>query len=169
MGALDGWKFCPRCAAPLTRTAQHAGCPTCGGQYWANPAPAVQALVERDGALLLGRRAVEPRRGFWDLPGGFVEEGEEPLAALARELREETGLALVDASLFGVWTEPDYAGRSVLALTWRARLEDGDPVAADDVAELRWFAPGDLPADDELAFTHFPGLLRLWAARHEQP
>lgn len=169
MGALDGWRFCPRCGGSVTHSDNHVRCDACGYVVWANPAPAVQALAERDGRLLLARRAFEPRAGFWDLPGGFVDEREEPFAALERELREETGLGVEHAEFLGIWTEPDYDGRTVLALTWRALLGAGEPRAADDVAELRWFAAGELPRDDELAFTHFPALLRLWEEHAQRP
>ena len=77
MGVLDGWRFCPRCAGELEpRERGHLACPACGSQYWANSAPAVEGLLQRDGRVLLARRAIEPRLGFWDLPGGFLEEAE---------------------------------------------------------------------------------------------
>ena len=66
----------------------------------------MQALVERDGRLLLGRRAFDPSVGLWDLPGGFLEENEHPLDALVRELREETGLEIEPQEFVGVWMEP---------------------------------------------------------------
>ena len=95
----------------------------------------MQALVERDGRLLLGRRAFEPSVGLWDLPGGFLEENEHPLDALVRELREETGLEIEPQGFVGVWMEP-YQDRIVLCLTWDARVTGGTERAADDVSEL---------------------------------
>jgi ADP-ribose pyrophosphatase YjhB (NUDIX family) len=169
MAFLDGWRFCPRCGVEGEHRSDHFECPACGHVVWANPAPAVQALVERDGRLLLGRRAYDPSAGLWDLPGGFLEENEHPLDALVRELREETGLEIEPREFVGVWMEPGYQGRTVLCLTWDARVLDGVERPADDVVELAWFAPHELPADDELAFLHFPELLRLWRARHEHP
>ena len=167
MGFLDGWRACPRCAAVGEHRGDHFACPACGHVVWANPAPAVQALVERDGRLLLGRRAFDPSVGLWDLPGGFVEEDEHPLDALVRELREETGLEVEPQAFVGIWMEPGYQGRTVLCLTWDARVIGGTERPADDVVELAWFAPHELPKDDELAFSHFPELLGLWRARHE--
>lgn len=169
MGILDAWRFCPRCGAEGEHRGNHFACLTCAHVAWSNPAPAVQALVERDGRLLLGRRAYEPSAGMWDLPGGFLEEDEHPLTALVRELREETGLDVEPGDFVGVWVEPGYQGRTVLCLTWDARVTGGVERAADDVAELAWFAPDELPRDDELAFKHFPEVLRLWRARHEHP
>lgn len=169
MGIHDGWRFCPRCAAPLTRADRHLRCSSCGEAYWANSIPAVEAVLERDGRVLLARRAHDPRAGLWDLPGGFADEGEEPLAALRRELHEETGLALGDdAVLLGIWIEPDYDGRAVFCVTYRARAGAGEPRPADDVSELRWFARDELPPDREFAFAHTPHALRVWRDEHAQ-
>jgi len=159
MGALDGWRFCPRCGSAVEPEDDHLRCPACGERYWANSLPAVQVLLERDGRVLLARRGIEPRLGHWDLPGGFVEETEPPEVAVARELREETGLELEGAELMRIDIEP-YGDRFVFSVTYRVTAS-GDPVAADDVAELRWFAPSDLPA--EMAFPGQESVLREWA------
>ena len=164
MGALDDWRFCPRCGGELAAAEDHLGCAGCGGQYWANAIPAVQGILERDGRVLLGRRALEPRRGFWDLPGGFLHETESPADGLRREFLEETGLEIEPVSLLRIDIEP-YAGRHVFSVTWLVR-GDGEPVAADDVDELRWFAPDELP---EMAFPGQELVLGDWVARHQQP
>jgi ADP-ribose pyrophosphatase YjhB (NUDIX family) len=169
VGFLDGWRFCPRCGVEGGRRAGRFACPACGHVVWANSVPGVEAVIERDGRILLARRANEPGRGLWDLPGGFPDEGEEPVEALRREVREETGLELEHVSLLGIWIEPDYAGRSVFSVTYAATAPAGDAEAADDVAELRWVAPDELPPDAEFAFVHTPPALRVWRARHEHP
>ena len=162
MGILDGWKLCPRCGDGLEPLeAGHLHCPGCGSNYWANSSPAVQGLLERDGRVLLGRRKIEPRLGHWDLPGGFLEEGEEALDGLRREFLEETGLAVEAVEWLGACVDP-YDGPYVIGLTWLVRGE-GEPRAADDVAELRWFGPDELP--DEMAFASQYAVLRAWAAR----
>ena len=102
----------------------------------------------------------------WDLPGGFVEEDEHPLVALERELLEETGLVVEPTELFGIWMQP-YEHRTVLSLTWLARPVGGRERAADDLVELRWFKPDELPADDELAFETYVEILSLWRRRQE--
>lgn len=169
MGILDGWRFCPRCGAEGEHRGNHFACAACGHVAWSNSVPGVEAVIERDGRVLLARRANEPARGRWDLPGGFPDEGEDPVEALEREIREETGLALARAELLGIWIEPDYGGRSVFSVTYQATVEPGEAVAADDVAELRWVAPDELPPDEDFAFVHTPPVLRLWRARHEHP
>jgi ADP-ribose pyrophosphatase YjhB (NUDIX family) len=153
--------LCPRCGAGLEREEGRAWCPACGSVYYANSAPAVEGLLERDGKVLLTKRGIDPRRGYWDLPGGFLEEGEEPLDGLAREFREETGLEVQPLEWLGTHLEP-YDNYFVLGLSWLV-TGDGDPRPADDVEELAWFGPGELP--DEMAFAHQDELLRAWAAR----
>jgi ADP-ribose pyrophosphatase YjhB (NUDIX family) len=158
MGVLDGWRLCPRCGHELELAPGRARCPACGSAYYANSAPAVEGLLERDGKVLLAKRQIEPRRGFWDLPGGFLEEGEEPLDGLRREFREETGLDVEPVKWLGTHLEP-YDHYFVLGLTWLVRAE-GEPRAGDDVGQLAFFGPDELPA--EMGFPHQDELLRAW-------
>jgi len=121
----------------------------------------VQGLLVRDGRVLIGRRKHEPQKGMWDLPGGFLEEGEEPLAGLRREFREETGLEVEPLEWLG--TNIDRYGPSyVLSLSWLVR-GDGEPVADDDVEELAWFGAEALP--EEMAFPSQEAVLRHWRER----
>lgn len=169
MARLHGWTSCPRCRATLSVTAESVTCGACGFTAYANPAPTASALVVDDeGRLLLARRAHEPYRGLWDTPGGFVEEDEHPLDALRRELLEETGLEVEPTDFLGVWMDrygdgPDAV--STLNLYWEARVVSGEEHPADDVAELAWVAPADLPAPADTAFTNTHAVLRAWAAR----
>jgi ADP-ribose pyrophosphatase YjhB (NUDIX family) len=165
MAILDGWRFCPRCATAIVTAEDHVSCPSCGFVGWANSVPAVQALVEREGMLLLVRRALDPGRGKWDLPGGFLREGEHPVDGLLRELQEETGLDVALGPFVGAWLDP-YEGRTVLGLTYAATAGSGAGRAADDVAELAWFRPDELPQDAEFAFPSHPGVVAFWRDQH---
>jgi 8-oxo-dGTP diphosphatase len=164
MSVLSPWRFCPRDAMELVRESDHLRCPACGEQYWANSVPGVQAVIERDGRVLLGRRRSDPGRGLWDLPGGFLHEGEDALAGLRREVREETALEIELREFLGCWNEP-YWDRNVLCLTWLADAGRGEEQAGDDLVELRWFAPDERPRSGELAFPTFEEILSLWAGR----
>lgn len=171
MGRLDGWRFCPRCAAPLAAVPGRVDCAACGFVAWANAAPTASALLEDSrGRLLLGRRARAPFLGLWDTPGGFLEEDEHPLAALVREVREETGLEVVPGADVGCWLDTyDQGGAGrlhTLNLYWRVRVSEGqgDLVLADDVAELAWFQRDALPPRRELAFDCVPRALEAWKA-----
>ena len=158
MGALDGWRFCPRCGGALESEEDHLRLPVLRRALLGQRAPGVQAILERDGRVLLARRGLEPRRDFWDLPGGFLQET-EGAASLRRELREETGLEIEPAELMRIDIEP-YGDRlcSPSPLVPRRRVSR---VAADDVAELRWFAPSSCP---EMAFPGQNRVLAAWAA-----
>ena len=166
MGLLDGWRFCPLCAGPLRAGPGKATCERCGKDVWANAVPGAQAVVELDGRILLGRRRDEPGAGRWDIPGGFIEEYEHPLDALRRELREETGLEIEPTEFLGIWMQP-YDERNVLSLTWLARPVGGEEHAGDDLTELRWFSPRELPGPDDFAFESYAPILSLWRSRHE--
>ncbi len=146
------------------REPDHLRCPGCGELYWANSVPGAQAVIVADGAVLLGRRANDPGRGLWDLPGGFLQEGEDAEHALRREVREETGLELDNLEFIGTWNEA-YWDRVVLCLTWIASPAGGDERAGDDLAELRWFPADERPRGADLAFATFDEILSLALGR----
>jgi 8-oxo-dGTP diphosphatase len=169
MGKLDQWKYCPRCREELERRDGSVECPACGLYAHANSEPTSGAVcLGDDGRMLLVRRAGEPYKGYWDLPGGFLEEGEHPLEGIRRELREETSLEVEPEDFIGVWidrygSEPD--SPYTLNLYWTARVVSGEPEAADDVSEVAWFATDELPPDGEFAF-HIAEVLAVWRKKH---
>jgi len=172
VGLLARWRWCPRCRKELRGDESRLECPACGFVAYASSTQTAGALVERGGRVLLVRRAVEPFKGRWDIPGGFLDEGEHPLEGLRRELREETGLEVEPVEFLGVWLDRyggDSTAEATLNLYWTARVAGGEARAADDVDDLRWFAPEELPPPDELAFENVPLVLAAWRARHQHP
>jgi len=168
VGELDGWIHCPRCAAPLEVADGRATCPN-GHVFYANSEPTACAVCTDDrGRVLLARRAGPPFAGYWDLPGGFLEEGEHPLDTVRRELREETGLEVEPGEFLGIWVDTyseDGSGTSTLNLYWAARvMGEGGGRPADDVSELRWFDPDELPPRGDFAF-HIADVLATWIRR----
>ncbi|WP_372911223.1 NUDIX domain-containing protein [Salinigranum sp.] len=153
--------FCPACGTPL-ETRHVAGrdrayCPACADTVWRNPVPTAAVAVVDSGrdppAVLLVRRAEPPDAGEWGLPAGFVEYGEHPREAAARELHEETGLA-VDADALVLRSVDDHhhpSDRHVLSVAYtvsRARTA-GDPVAGSDALDARFWTLDDLGAAGE--------------------
>ena len=169
MSVLDGWRLCPRCGAELARGDERVECSACGFVAYANAAATACAIcLDERGRLLLGRRAHEPYRGLWDIPGGFLAEYEHPLDCLRRELREETGLDVEPDEFVGAWIDrygPGERDRATLNLYWTARVVGGEARAEDDVSELGWFELDDLPGPGELAFSTVADVL---AAFREQ-
>ena len=143
-------RYCPYCAAPLAVRQvdgwQRLVCIRCEEIFYRNPLPAATALVLDDhGRLLLGRRAVQPARGQWCLPGGFIELGETMEQAALRELEEETGLVGRVESFVGVFAQPSRMYGGVIIFGYRVSVVNGQPAAADDMQELGWFLPDALP------------------------
>jgi 8-oxo-dGTP diphosphatase len=164
VGALTGWRYCPRCATEVTQDEGCVECPACGFVHYAHSSPAVSALVvDSAGRMLLGRRAHDPDAGLWDMLGGFLEEGEHPLDGLRRELLEETGLEVETGDFLGAYIDTYGEGPqvvSVLNLVWETRIVSGEPSPADDVSELRWFPRDEPPAPEECAFRWVTKFLR---------
>ena len=166
VGELGEWRFCPRCRAELRHEGSRVECEACGFVAYASSKATAGALVEDDeGRLLLARRAHEPFKGRWDIPGGFLEEGEHPLDGLRRELREETGLEVEPVEFLGVWMDRyggDSTAEATLNLYWTALVTGGEAAPADDVDDLRWFVRHELPEAGELAFENVPLVLAAW-------
>ncbi len=145
--------FCPRCGSPLL-TREAAGrprraCPDCGYVHFTDPKVGVGVLVVDDGRLLLVRRAVEPERGKWSLPAGYLDHGEDPRATAAREALEETGLTVAIEGLLDVFYNPPGRGGASIFILYRARRLAGEPTAGDDADDARFFPLDALP---DLAF-----------------
>lgn len=164
-----GWRHCPECGSDrLQLNGSKASCPSCGREVYANPAPTASALlVDDEGRVLLARRAGDPGAGLWDLLGGFVDEGEEGLAALRRELREELDVEIEPGEFVGAF--PDIYGEDgvyTLNLYWTARLVSGEPTPDEtELEEIAWFALDELPSREEFAFSNTVAALEAWGQR----
>lgn len=160
-----GWRHCPRCGSErLELEGAEATCPDCGNKVHANPAPTASAIVLDDRVrVLLARRANDPGAGLWDLLGGFVDEGEEGLDALRRELREELGVEIEPGEFVGAF--PDTYGDDgiyTLNLYWTAVIASGEPTPNEELEEIAWFAPDELPQREEFAFSNTVAALEAW-------
>jgi ADP-ribose pyrophosphatase YjhB (NUDIX family) len=162
-------RFCPHCGAPLAPRAHKPGDPdrmTCGAcdyVHFPDPKVAAGCIVERDGGIVLLRRAIEPGYGKWVFPGGYVDRGERVDEAARRETLEECRLEVRVTSLLNVYS---YAGRPVIVVVYTAETTGGVLEAADESLEARTFSPDAIPWD-ELAFpSTFEALRDYLRARH---
>lgn len=143
-------EFCPYCAQRLTSRRidgrDRQVCVSCGRVLYENPVPATAAVVfDDDGGVLLVKRNVEPKKGQWCLPGGFIEVGESPEAGCLRELKEETNLAGYIDRLLGVYVADSSIYKSVLIIGYLVRDVNGKLEAGDDSDAVRFFALDDMP------------------------
>jgi ADP-ribose pyrophosphatase YjhB (NUDIX family) len=147
--ALEEARFCPRCAAPATIDFPRSlSCPSCGYQWFSNPSPVAGAIpVEPDGRIWLLKRGIEPSKGLWTFPGGFVDLGESVEDAARREAREEMNIDLELTGLIGVYSRPQ---QRIVLVVYRARPL-GTPQTSDEATEVKAYRPDELPWDD-LAF-----------------
>ncbi len=159
--------YCPYCATALAAREIYRQvrpvCPQCGFVHFPDPKVAVVGLVTQAAQVLLVRRAVDPGKGLWSLPGGYMDAGELPEAALQRELLEEIGLPVTIQSLLTIFPMVGASGRSQgIVLAYNALPVDPATVLQcdDDVSEAGWFTQTTLPTT--LAFESTQTLLAQW-------
>jgi 8-oxo-dGTP diphosphatase len=141
--------YCPQCGSSLV-SAERFGklrpvCPQCDWVFFPDPKVAVAALVEREGEILLVRRANDPERGRWTLPAGFVDAGEDPARAAERECLEETGLLVEVRALLDVLSGQDHPRGAHIIIFYRADIISGELQPADDVDGVAFFPRDKLP------------------------
>jgi ADP-ribose pyrophosphatase YjhB (NUDIX family) len=134
-------------------------CPACGHIVYHDPKVAAAVLICADDQVLLVCRANDPFQGYWTLPAGFVDAGEDPRAAAAREALEETGLSVEIDGLLDVFFTPDDGGMADIVIVYRASVTGGMLCAADDAQAAAWFRPGDVPT---LAFMPSTAVVTRW-------
>ncbi len=152
--APEEFAYCPRCAAPLvTRPVgdkPRRTCPNCDYVYFTDPKVGVGVFVVQDGKVLLVRRRMNPEKGKWSIPAGFLDRGEDPKETAVREALEETNLRVEIESLVDVYHNPKATGPGAsIFILYQARLLGGDLRAGDDADAAAFFALNELP---ELAF-----------------
>lgn len=141
--------FCPHCGHVLEdkeafgRTRRF--CPACDRIIFREHKVAAGVLVQHEGRVLLARRRIGPSQGKWTIPAGFVDFDEDPAEAAVRECLEETGLGAEITGLLDVIAGREHERGADIIIVYCARVVGGEPRAGDDVDQVAFFAPGELP------------------------
>lgn len=137
---------------------QRRTCPACGHIHFNDPKVAAVVFVEHQQRVLLVQRAMNPERGKWALPGGYVDAGEDPAQAAIREVYEETGIEVTITGLVAV-----RSNGGPIVITYTAQAKNGAARPGDDAHAVRWFSAQEpLP---ELAFESTQTMLTEWVRR----
>jgi ADP-ribose pyrophosphatase YjhB (NUDIX family) len=146
--------FCTQCGArlefrvpPGDHLARHV-CDACGTIHYQNPRLIVGCVPEHGGRILLCRRAIEPRRGYWTVPAGFMENGETLQEAAARESREE---ALAEVEIGSLLAVVHVLHAQQVHVFFRATLAKAEFGAGPESLEVELVSPEEIPWP-ELAF-----------------
>ena len=154
MFELRSIKHCKACGSPVRYVMpaddnrDRATCTVCATIHYENPLNVVGTLPVWQDKVLLCRRNIEPRHGFWTLPAGFMELGETTEQGAIRETIEEAG---ANIELQGLYTLLNVVRVGQLHLFYRARLLDTDFAPGPETIEAQLFAEDEIPWDD-LAF-----------------
>ena len=141
--------YCTRCGAELRfgtvegEDRERLACSACGHVAYVNPRLVVTTIpVTDDGRVVLLRRGIEPGRGSWAQPGGFLEVDETVTEAAIRETFEETGLTVVPGEIVGLYTRLEAA---VVVIAFEARVTSGTFTPNPEALEIQEFEPADIP------------------------
>ncbi|MGH8689623.1 MAG: NUDIX hydrolase [Burkholderiales bacterium] len=159
-------KFCCNCAAPVVRRVPPGDslprwvCDQCGEIHYQNPRLVAGSIPEFEGRLLLCRRAIEPRYGYWTLPAGFMENDETTGQAALRETLEETGAQVELGAPFAMISVPHV---NQVHLFYRARLLALDFRPGEETLEVALWDEARVPWK-EIAFRTVGIALKRWFA-----
>lgn len=154
-------KFCRICGGnieeKILEEKERKICKRCGTINYENPIPAVAMVAKnKNGDILLIKRKVEPKKGFWALPSGFIEMYEDPEIAALREFKEETGFTGKIKRLIGIYSQKSSYYNHILVIAYFIEISAGHLSFGDDAEDAKFFKKSDLP---KLAFSsHYKAL-----------
>ncbi len=146
---------------PEGENRERVSCLDCGHVFYENPKIVVGAVVVHDRRILLCRRAIEPRRGFWTLPAGYLELDETPAEGAVRETLEEAGAQIAIDGILAIYSISRIAQVQIIHRARFARPADPSIRAGDESLEVGLFAWDDIPRD-AIAFPTVHWALDAW-------
>ncbi len=157
-------KYCNQCGAEVSRIIPEGDnrlryvCVSCEEIHYQNPKIVAGCIPEYEGKVLLCKRAIEPRYGYWTLPAGFMELQETTLEAAQRETLEEANARVSISELYTVFNLP-HVGQ--VYMMYRSKLLDLDFFSGDESLEVNLFAEDEIPWD-EIAFATIKYTLKFF-------
>lgn len=144
------YRFCPVCGKEIVkRSPSLFVCRKCGFHFYQNPVPTTGAtIINKENKILLVKRKFPPKKGYWDVPGGFIEPGESAEESLKRELKEELGISFKNfAYLSSYASKYLYKGinYSTLCFMYAVKIKDENLKVGDDVVGFKWFFRNQIP------------------------
>ncbi|MBL7054065.1 NUDIX hydrolase [Patescibacteria group bacterium] len=147
------YKFCSKCGNKLVKKINHEKasrqyCNRCDLFFYQNSRPCVTAIIVKQDKILLTKRGIDPYKGFWDLPGGFLEEGEHPKTGIKREVKEELGVEIKLDKIIGFFIDKYLsAGKDLYTLNvcYLSKITKGNIIPASDVKSVKWVNLDSLP------------------------
>lgn len=146
------YKFCLRCGGELNEKYDYLECSSCGFHFYINPSPCNAVIIENERReILLVKRKLEPQKGTWDLPGGFLKPAESWVDSIKREIREELHVEITVDRIVGIY-EDTYLYQGIknptLLVTATAKIVGGELRADDDVSDYKYFSREDVLKQD---------------------
>lgn len=143
------FNFCPACGKPIKTNKKIINCRNCFFTFYINPSPTSALILENEkGEILLTKRKYPPKKGFWDLPGGFVEQNETIEEFLIREIKEELGITIDKIEYFGSHTGLYLYNKfqyQTLSSVFTTKYKGEKITVNDDVVEYKFFAKDKIP------------------------
>ena len=166
------FKYCPNCKAKIKKSNRLIDCTSCGFRFYLNPVPTNGLIVQNEkGEILLVKRKSNPKKGFWDVPGGFVDFGETLEESMIREIKEELGVKVKDLRYL-ISTPDRYLYKVVnyhtLCFFFTGKVKARNLKAKSDITEIKFFPKNNIPYA-KIAFSGAKKAIKYYLSSFNQP
>lgn len=150
------YKYCPNCKSALIKKfinkKPRIACPNCKFIFWNNPRPCVSAIIRKSDKILLLKRAAEPLKNYWCLPGGVIEYDEKPEDSIVREVKEETNLDIKIVKLVGVYLIDNDPRGNGIDVIYEGKIANDTFEIGKEHSQFDFFSFQNLPSP--IAYKH---------------
>lgn len=162
----DLFIYCPKCKSKLPPPkGKHFRCNECDFSLYMNPSPCNAAIIlDEKKRIMLVKRKYDPKKDYWDFPGGFIENDESVEDSLRRELREELGIEIKNMKYIASYTDRyifDEINYHTLGCVFAAEIAGGEMKPNDDIDEIKFFESSEIPFD-RIAFDSVKAAIKAY-------